>query len=360
MARKRNSVSEVELSKLKHDIQSRIDFEIQFSKDCLKLSELIYQETKSYISASTVRRIWGFEKSDFSLSYATMDILRNFARVQNMPNTNWSEKTKFILDFFNPLHFEAIDENDKIFQASCRRVAMLLRNDRDLFNEVSSELASSFIGRKFYFELFPDYEFLKSGQEKGFETYLIHSKSIQDKVYGHSILFLAAYLNGQKEKMEFHCSATKDVLSKGCTIHPFVLGRYFFMQIIGSENDERIEWINDAIRYERKIPRSDIGEFKEFPGFHYFVCDALRIVEDWKNLDYMSLKALSDFVRYPEFEWKGYYQQLELFHGISLFQNDKKAEAKSLLKNISPEGFYFISDNYFREIFEFWRKRILM
>ena len=360
MARKRNSVSEVELSKLKHDIQSRISFEIQFSKDCLKLSELIYQETKSYISASTVRRIWGFEKSDFSLSYSTMDILRNFARVQAVPNHNWSEKAKFILDFFNPLHFEEIDENDKSFQASCRRVAMLLRNDRDLFEEVSAELASNYIGRKFYFELFPDYEFLKSGQDRGFEAYLIHSKSVQDKVYGHSILFFAAYLNKQKEKMQLHYRATKNVLSELSAIHPFVLGRYFFMQILGSEGVERSEWINEAIRFEGKISRSEIVGFKEFPGFHYFVCDACRIVKDWKNLEYMSIKALSDFPRYPEFEWKGYYQQLELFHGISLFQNDKKAEAKSLLKNISPEGFYFISDNYFREIFEFWRKRILM
>ena len=360
MARKRNSVSEVELSKLKHDIQSRISFEIQFSKDCLKLSELIYQETKSYISASTVRRIWGFEKSDFSLSYGTMEILRNFAYNQPLGNLNWSEKAKFILDFFNPLHFEDIVENDKIFQASCRRVAILLRNDRNLFDEVSSELASSFIGRKFYFELFPDYEFLKSGQDKGFEAYLNHSKSINDKIYGHSILFFAAYLNGQEERMQFHCRTTKEFSSDLSAIHPFVLGRYFFMQIVGSEGDERSEWVCKALILEGEISRSDIGEFKEFPGFHYFVCDALRIVKDWKNLEYTSLKALSDFVRYPEFEWKGYYQQLELFYGISLFENDKKSEAKKILKNISPDGFYFISDNYFREIFEFWKKRVLI
>ena len=324
MARKRNSVSDVELSRLKDEIQSRIDFEIKFSKDCLKLSELISQVTKSYISASTVRRIWGFEKSDFSLSYGTMEILRNFAHNQPLGNLNWSEKAKFILDFFNPLHFEDIVENDKIFQASCRRVAILLRNDRNLFDEVSSELASSFIGRKFYFELF------------------------------------AAYLNGQEERMQFHCRTTKEFSSDLSAIHPFVLGRYFFMQIVGSEGDERSEWVCKALILEGEISRSDIGEFKEFPGFHYFVCDALRIVKDWKNLEYTSLKALSDFVRYPEFEWKGYYQQLELFYGISLFENDKKSEAKKILKNISPDGFYFISDNYFREIFEFWKKRVLI
>jgi hypothetical protein len=358
MARKRNMVNDEELSTLKREIEARLDFKIKFSKDCLKLSEMIYQVTKSYISASTIRRIWGFEKSDFSLSYGTMDILRGFLQMQVSNVSGRSELADFVLDFFKPLHFENISQDDKAFQASCRRIALLLRKDQLLFDAVYEQLAQVDEGRKFYYELFPDYEFLSCGQDKGYEAYLNYSTTKSDKIFAHCILFFAAHLKGDDVKMIYHAELAAELFDDSVNLHPFVLGRFYFTQIVANLNNARGYWVLDAKKVEIEVCRNVQGFFREFPGFHYFVCDALRIAELWEDLLFFSSVALTEFPRFSEFEWKGYYQQLEMFNSIALYNKKEHAQALRIVKNISPKSFYFISSGYFEGIFNFWKSKI--
>ncbi len=343
-------VNDEELSTLKREIEARLDFKIQFSKDCLKLSEMIYQVTKSYISASTIRRIWGFEKSDFSLSYGTMDILRGFLQMQVSDVSGRSDLGDFVLDFFRPLHFENISLDDKVFQASCRRIALLLRKDQLLFDAVYEQLAQADEGRKFYYELFPDYEFLSRGQDKGYEAYLNYSTTKSDIIFAHCILFFAAHLKGDNVKMIYHAELAADLFDDSVNLHPFVLGRFYFTQIIADLNNSRDYWVREAIIVESKIERNSRGAFTEFPGFHYFVCDALRIVGLWEELLLFSSTALDEFPRYSEFEWKGYYQQIEMFKAMALFFKGDRVVAQKIIKRINPDKFYFISKIYFTDI----------
>ncbi|MEN9964475.1 MAG: hypothetical protein RL582_1570 [Bacteroidota bacterium] len=358
MARKRNKVSVEELKSLRKEIEERIDFKIQFSKDCFRLAELIYRVTKSYISASTVRRIWGFEKSDFSFSYSTMDILRSFLETYRSLTASNHTMADFVLEFFQPLHFENISPDDKTFQASCRRIALLLRNDQSLFDAVYERLAQTDEGRQFYFELFPDYEFLLRGQSKGYEAYLNYSTTKSDKIFAHCILFFAAYLNGDNVKMIYHAELAADLFDDSVNLHPFVLGRFYFTQIVANLNNARGYWVLDAKKVEIEVCRNVQGFFREFPGFHYFVCDALRIAELWEDLLFFSSVALTEFPRFSEFEWKGYYQQLEMFNSIALYNKNEQAIALRMMKNIAPNSFYFISSGYFEGIFNFWKSKI--
>lgn len=358
MARKRNMVSDEELSALKSEIEARIDFKIRFSKDCLKLSELIYQVTKSYISASTIRRIWGFEKSNFSLSYVTLDILNCFVQLQFPETAVSTDLADFVFDFFKPLHFENISQDDKAFQAGCRRIALLLRKDQLLFDAVFEQLAQADEGRKFYYELFPDYEFLSRGQDRGYEAYLNYSTTKSDIIFAHCILFFAAHLKADNVKMIYHAELAADLFDDSVNLHPFVLGRFYFTQIVANLNNTRAHWVSEAKKVEAEVCRNAQGFFREFPGFHYFVCDALRIAELWEDLMFFSSVALTEFPRFSEFEWKGYYQQLEMFNSIALYNKKEHALALRMMKNISPNSFYFISAGYFEEIFNFWKSKI--
>ncbi len=358
MARKRNKVSVEELKSLRKEIEERIDFKIQFSKDCFRLAELIYRVTKSYISASTVRRIWGFEKSDFSFSYSTMDILRSFLETYRSLTASNHTMADFVLEFFQPLHFENISPDDKTFQASCRRIALLLRNDQSLFDAVYERLAQTDEGRQFYFELFPDYEFLLRGQSKGYEAYLNYSTTKSDKIFAHCILFFSALLGSDRSKMRFHAGQAFELFDKDLQLHPFVLGRFYFTQIVANLNHSRERWLKKARLAEAKIERNAHGVFKEFPGFHYFVCDALLYVEEWEELCYFSSVALGEFEKFSEFEWKGYYDQLEMFQAIAFYHLGDKKKACDIFSAIDPNKFYFISRGYFQEIFAFWSKKI--
>ena len=95
-----------------------------------------------YISESTLKRFLGFHDSGFAPSYDTIKILKEFISMSKQKKTESSVSMEnFVLDFFNPLHFENIKKEDKGFLAACRSIALLLRNNKSLFEKVMTPLA---------------------------------------------------------------------------------------------------------------------------------------------------------------------------------------------------------------------------
>ena len=99
--------------------------------------------------------------------------------------------------------------------------------------------------------------------------------------------------------------------------------------------------------------------FREFPGFHYFVCDGLWHAEEYKHLLKISEVALTEYQKHEEFIWKGYYNQLYLYQALALYKLGKTKEASSKIKKIETDSFYFISKKYFTELFEKLKRKEL-
>ena len=110
--------------------------------------------------------------------------------------------------------------------------------------------------------------------------------------------------------------------------------------------------ISEIYKVEKLQPRNAKELFREFPGFHYFVCDGLWHAEEYEHLLKISEIALTDFEKHEEFIWNGYYDQLHLYQGLALSKLGKTKEASTKIKKIQPASFYFISKKYFTELFE--------
>lgn len=349
--RKANSVDPSLLETLRKQVESCLTFQMKYSKDCVRLSSLIFDKTKQSLSSNTLRRFWGFEKSSFSASYATLEFLQRFVQCCQA-SKSYSDQALFVLDFFEPLHFQDIGADDKTFQASCRKIALYLKSNPLVFQEVMIPLAQSALGRKYFYELFPDYSWLKQGLDLGYHHYLAHSVSKNDLLFGHAILFFSAYLKSDQLVMKDAFIAIHSIWNdlEG-EVHPFVAGRVYFTFIMMSDADNLLSILEADRDYEKKLPRNAVGAFKEFPGFHYFVADALYQKALLQDLFFFTNIALNEFPVFHEFEWKGYYDQLRVFHAFALSGLKKKKEALNLLRSVKTSDFYFISKEYYTQIY---------
>jgi hypothetical protein len=351
MPRKRNVVEEGVLTALKSDVELKCGFPIRSSKDCTQLSKLIFTATKHHISVNTLRRFFSLEKSRFSVSHSTMEILGKYVSNIMVPEAVLDFEVAFVIDFFRPHHFESIDYNDKSFQASCRKIAVLINGNVSLFQRVMDFLGTNKMGQKFYFDLFPDYDILPLFQYKGYEIYWENTQDRNDRLYVASLLTRAFYFRGEHDKVLLWKSRAMSLYdSNSPDFHSFTLGRFFFAVLVSSQGSDYQKWVSESKTIEQKIARDAKDYFNDFPGFHYLICDAFYLKSDYTSLLYFAQKALTDFKEYAEFSWKGYYDQLRIFRAVALFHLDNDSEVRKEIMQIDTSKFYFISRNYFHAI----------
>jgi hypothetical protein len=361
MARTPNDFCSEKKKILIDEIKKNTPFEIRSHRDCQKLSEFIFSVHKKNISASTLRRLFGFEQSAFQPSPFTVEILEKYIDHQKQTKLKSIETSAFILEMFDPIHFKKISSNDESFHAVYRKAAMLINSNEQLFFEVMEDLASMPNGRMFYYELFPDYEILPKFQYKGYERYLEYSSSKNDRVFALTLLIWAAC---QRNNVIDYKKWSDLLVGEDPTyaeLHPFVLGRYIACMLIHSASKLEYEkWRDVAIQLAQKLlPQEDIA-FAKFPGFHYFVSDALQEKKDGKVLLQLIELVEKNYPRVEEFEWKGYYEQLDLFKAFALYFLGRKEESLHIFTNIDFSNFYFISKDYFMEKYHTLRELLTL
>ncbi len=358
MPRKPNVVSKKEINDIISTIKKRGSIVIEHSVDCKNLANHIFVVTGKYISESTIKRFFGFNQSKFSPSYDTIRILneykKNIILNQSIGTSDTSAVEKLIIDFYNPLHFEDIDKSDSSFHAACRKMAIFLRNNPVVFQNIMAPLAKSKIGRAFYYELFPDYEILSDFQYKGYEIYLRHETTYEGKMFANCLLFLKAFFDKDNVKMKKSEQNILKLYDSTKTLHPFVLGRYYQTRLIASflyKKSELKGLMKEVFSTEKNQPRDGRKLFREFPCFHYFACDGLWHVREYEALYNLSNIALKEYKQYKEFSWKGYYDHLYIYNALALQKMGKQAEATKFFKKINSKNFYFISKKYFLDLY---------
>jgi hypothetical protein len=350
MARTPHILGAEKKKNLMDEIKRNTPFEIHSNRDCQKLAEFIFLVTKDYISVSTLRRLFGFEKSPFHPSQFTIEILEKYIACRQKDASTSNGMSNFLLDMFDPIHFTTISSTDESFQAVYRKAAVLLKNNEALFREVMEPLAKMPHGRVFYYDLFPDYEILPSFQYLGYEFYLQYSQTINDKVFALTILVWSAHRRNDAGDFKKWKEQLNDVKPTFSELHPFVLGRYIACMLQHAESDSAYEqWKNDAVKLASDLrPTTDLS-FGQFPGFHYFVADAAHEKKDGALILKLVECAEKNYPKTLEFEWKGYYEQLNLFKAYALYFLGRKSESEVILSSVECSKFYFITKEYFVE-----------
>ena len=357
MARTTNKVSEKEIGRLKKNIVHVFGDKIVYPVDCIRLSDAIFSKTKLYLSPSTLKRFMGFYESGFKPSYQTLDILALYCGYDGWNNFNQQkqsippisqEELQFFRKIFSIKDYNDITDHDETMQMVSRRIAERLREDPKAFECIVPELAKNKLAQTFYFEHFPDYDNLVAYQYKGYNEYLKHKKTGEAQIFGNCLHFFRAFLLQDSSLMKHYNEVLLNIeIPKD--IHPMPLGRYYQCLILNAHFAQKTspdKIIKHVFSIEKRIPR--IGfHFKNFPGFHYFIADALVLTGKYNEAIKLIDLATKNYTIEREFVWKGYYRQLQLMLAEAFFHLNKKARAAELLKKINPENFYFISQKYF-------------
>lgn len=356
MARKPNNVSKTDVSRLIQEIENEIGFKILYPIDCEGLSDTVFRKTKHYLSPVTLKRFMGFYKSGFNPSYQTLDVLSFFCGyvgwndfIYPTAKKNISQnELDFFMSFFNQKDYTRFADHDESMQLISRRIAERLREDPRAFEKIIPELAKSTLGQTFYFEHFPDYDNLVSYQYKGYIEYLKHKTNTEAQVFGNCLLFFRAFLLMDKPLMKQYYD-TLAQLEIPENIHPMPLGRYYkclllYTHFVEEKSLDKI--IKHIFSIEKRLPQFGL-HFKNFPGFHYFVSDALTLCGYYKEVLKLIDLATKNYKIDREFIWKGYYRQFQLMQAEAYYGLNNKEKSVVLMKKVNPNNFYFISRKYF-------------
>ena len=347
MPRRPNPLQDLEKDELRNRLEELIGYPVRCHYDCKLLSSEIEGLTNKRISSSTIRRFFNIEFSKFNPSTFTIRTFREFIAKKEKKIGASGDFHDFILQFFSPLHFESIDILEPTTHIMFRRIAIELRNNEGLFLSLANQLAKNENGRKFYYELFPDYDILAKFQYKGYEKYLQYSHSVNDIVFSTCLLVLAANERKRKEEVEKYLENLWRYYGFETEMHPFVKGRLY--NILLRFAPERKEEILISIKRQLKIEKPNRKiVFGLFPGFHYFVADALIDSVNVALLKEVLNEAHNKYARVKEFEWKGYYDHFHLFSAWADFLEGNKKKAIEKLQQVDDRKFYFISKSYFQ------------
>jgi hypothetical protein len=137
MARKKNIVSQLEIATLQNEIKSVCTFSIENAIDCKNLSNQILLTTGKSLSFSTLKRFFGFNKTDFSPSYDTINILKEYIAISTKRKK--VSVAQVVIDFYTPKHFKEISKSDQSFQAASRTMALLLRENKNFYVKAAGD-----------------------------------------------------------------------------------------------------------------------------------------------------------------------------------------------------------------------------
>ena len=341
---------------LVESIQKTFGSRILYSKDCLLLSDDIYDNIQVRISAQTLRRLMNFihdgvKISNTSLNYLSTycgyDNYNDFIEFYNGNNVLVDSKDiKYIKLFFsiNPKNSET-DEN---YHNVSKNIAKLLLRDNDLLSSTSTFLAKNKSAQIFFYERFPFIDGLSSGYSIHLSKYLKEKNNYESQLFGMSLLYFGYAMSNNSKRSDV--LKLINAIPEEQIYHPFPLARKFASNILEhylNQNEFELEkWINLSIKEASNISKWK-REYINFPYFQFILADVLNLIERPQEASEVLEICELDYKRLPDFSLdEGYIEALDLIKAINLFQLGKVSESKRILKRINSKDIIFIMHDY--------------
>ena len=339
-------------------IQKTFGSRVLYSKDCLLLSDDIYDNIQVRISAQTLRRFMNFihdgvKISNTSLNYLSTycgyDNYNDFIELYNGNNVLVDSKDiKYIKLFFsiNPKNSET-DEN---YHNVSKNIAKLLLRDNDLLSSTSTFLAKNKSAQIYFFERFPFIDGLSSGYSIHLSKYLKEKNNYESQLFGMSLLYFGYAMSNNSKRSDV--LKLINAIPEEQIYHPFPLARKFASNILEhylNQNESELEkWINLSIKEASNVSKWK-REFLNFPYFQFILADVLNLIKRSKEASEVLEICELDYIRLPNFSLdEGYIEALDMIKAINLFQLGKVSESKRILKRINSKDIIFIMHDYFQ------------
>ena len=342
---------------LKKDIEARFGRSILYAAECEELSDHIFDCTETRISAQTLRRIFGFIKSNVKQSKRTLNSISAYCGYKDYSELVQKNKSP---DIFNDTtitqiikKFYEIDftqPDDYSYHNAAGNFAKLILKNRIINSDLKSFLSKNSIAQIYFFERYPYIDGVSTSYKNSIKLYLQEKKDNSSQLFGYCLLHLGAILS-----LDIHESNL--LLKKINTIgintetHPFLKARFMMANLLNAymtkNKSEQESITNKVFEVEKHEKRGkEVGVV--FPYYQYIMADAFNLIEDFESSNRMIKISELDYNRIAEGKIaSGYYEALDLIKAINLVAFKKFEDSKRILSRIRANDIIFIQHDYF-------------
>lgn len=337
-------------SVIKGEIQNIFGRRIVSSRDCIQLSDEIFQKTKFQLNPNTLRRFFGLVKAPFPPSHSTLTILSKYCGFQsvddfqmvrrNVADSEISEDATlhFLVSLFRDITVK--DANDRTFLSLVINTVNFLNRSPGLTEKFQCEIAKTKNGQEFYFEKFVNIDKLDSYYGNGLRHYYNQKRIINSQVFAHSLLVYRYWLTGDNEMLKKHYSLLEQQkLTSAVT--PFIYGRYWAAQLYhahaSKEPADKI--ILAAYKYYSSVSKE--YSTTSFPRFELYMAEALVLTGYCEEGLYYIQQAKKNYTEHDDYNYWKFFQNFVLLETIA-YTKISGTVANELFLRINPMKFYFL------------------
>src|SRR6476661_7804654 len=205
------------LSILKQEIQDHFGRPLATSRDCIQLSEELFQKTSFKVNPNTLRRFFGLVKATYPPSSATLSILSKFCGFDSleelvrhhdnsgmhMTGMHSSDSIlRYFVGFFKDTQVQ--EPVDKTFLALVKQTIIFLQQHPELASKFQKAIAKTPNGQRYYFELYAHIDQLNSYYGEGLMYYLKEKKTTDAQIRGHALLLQRGWLTNDGDAVCRH------------------------------------------------------------------------------------------------------------------------------------------------------------
>lgn len=332
------------INALRHKLEHVYGMPVKSGNQCHDLSDFIYRETGEMISFQTLRRFFGFIKTNSDPSFNTLNIISKVCGFQHYQDfcdqENAKSKAPNLIEQVFSISLRK--EHDLNYHLVCRNIAQYLYNDLEEVNKNIRFLSNSKTAHLFFFERFPFIDHINHPiYKRALELFKKKADNLPAIVFVDSLIYLGEYLKtGKVSRLPNTIS-----LNNYVKLHPFLQARVLGSYLLSGVKKD------DILKRIRKLSEKEYQEYKRnqsFPTFTYMIADYLILLKLYEAaFDIMSVFFKARIVKPSGWLETGYYETFELLYCMALQGLGEDTKAKKEFQQIDIQHIHFIFHKYY-------------
>ncbi|RYZ00277.1 MAG: hypothetical protein EOO11_02085, partial [Chitinophagaceae bacterium] len=285
MARPQNKIDPEALRRLRELACRAFGKPLTHSFECELMSADVRKVTGTAVSPQTLRRLFGFLRSDFAPAVRTLNTLaiyagfsgwHGFTAQQAAPEAyrplTLPEEASLYLDFYK---VDLRAEGDMNYHNASRNIAFRILSNPGLLEALAPALARDRVAQVYFYERFPFIDGL-CGEYRRFLPLYLQKKGTEAQLFGNNLLFLSAWLSADSKEQQLYIGRIRR-LPLDESLHPFVIGRSLGSQLLYELEQGRdiTPLLNEAQRWHQYFLGRDTGGVWQFPYFPFVLSEYL-------------------------------------------------------------------------------------
>ncbi|MEP6746606.1 MAG: hypothetical protein ABJB86_02710 [Bacteroidota bacterium] len=326
------------------------------SRDCMELSNEIFQKTHKRLNPNTLRRFFGLVKTEYPSSHSTLNILSQYCGFQSAEEVykltlthssgDLVEQANLVYYFISMFEeITVMDSCDKTFFTIVEHTIKFLNKNLSLVDKFQSLVAKTRNGQDFYFEQLVNIDKFNFYFTNGLRYYLNEKRSGEGMIFAHSVFVFKYWLNKDDTKLAEHYNKMNKFSHNG-SFNGYIYCRYYAAILFGAHTQSTpVEDILVSI-YKFYSTLEATGPADQLFYFEYTIAEALVLTGHYNDAQFY-MDQFANRAKKKEFcKQRMSIQNIQLFRAVAFNKTGQVAEALDIFNALKPAEFHFITKKY--------------